>query len=73
MEQKFEVASREATTRNGEGAIKPRDESKDKVPVYTTPYGTRYVLPIDLLFTREEIDRFADEALAERSKAANRE
>ena len=34
-----------------------RERSNGDVPVYTSRYGTRYVLPIDLLLTRAEMER----------------
>jgi hypothetical protein len=55
----------------GERTETTRSESKDRVLVYTTPYGTRYVLPIDLLFSPEEIERFTDEALTKRYLGEN--
>ncbi len=51
-----------------EYARKPRKKTDSKAVVHVTPYGTRYVLPIDLLFSREDMDRFVDEARAEHSK-----
>lgn len=49
-------------------ARKKRAKSSGNANVHITPYGTRYVWLFDLLFTPEEIEEFADEALAEHSE-----
>jgi hypothetical protein len=36
----------------------------DDVTVYTTAYGTQYVLPLDLLFSRAELLGFLEDARA---------
>lgn len=37
---------------------------RDDVTIHTTAYGTQYVLPVDLLFSRTELLKFLDEARA---------
>jgi hypothetical protein len=50
-----------AGSKNGEGN---RERLSDRATVYTTPYGVQYVLPTDLLFSREDKLRLLREAQA---------
>jgi hypothetical protein len=44
-------------------AKKDHKKPEDEVTVYTTSYGTQYVLPVDLLFSRDELLGWLQEAL----------
>ena len=66
MESRKKITKAGST--NGEGT---RERLSEKATVYTTPYGVQYVLPTDLLFSREDKLRLLGEAQARvaRSKA----
>jgi hypothetical protein len=47
-----------ASTKNGE----PTRKGLDEATVYTTAYGTQYVLPVDAMFSRAELLELLEEA-----------
>jgi hypothetical protein len=68
------LGSRKKTTKAGStNGKETRERLSDKATVYTTSYGVQYVLPTDLLFSRDDKLRLLGEAQSRvaRSKAKN--
>jgi hypothetical protein len=58
---------------NSNGHTKDEETAErlsEEVTVYTTPYGTQYTLPTDILFSQEEKYQLLEEAEKEAARLA---